>query len=93
MVKYGGNAAELPLLVGDIGIPPQGGDVLHLLDADAALLLLLDVVGLPPLLDAGLLPRLPVVDLCPPDAIPLLSSAATAPHLCLHRRGRCLVHP
>ncbi|MEQ2199327.1 hypothetical protein XENOCAPTIV_010911 [Xenoophorus captivus] len=43
--------------------------------------------------ESGLLPHLPVVGLCPPDAILLLSSVATAPHLCLHRRGRCLVHP
>ncbi|MEQ2180414.1 hypothetical protein GOODEAATRI_000991 [Goodea atripinnis] len=42
---------------------------------------------------SGLLLHLPVVGLCPPDAILLLSSVATAPHLCLHRRGRCLVHP
>lgn len=41
----------------------------------------------------GLLPLLPAVALCPPDDILPLSSAATAPHLCLRRRGSCPVLP
>lgn len=38
---------------------------------------------------SGLLPHLPVVVLHPPDDILPLSSVATAPHLCRHRRGGC----
>lgn len=41
----------------------------------------------------GPLPRLPVVVLHPPDDILPLSSVATAPHLCPHRRGKCLALP
>lgn len=41
----------------------------------------------------GLLPHLLVVVLHPPDDILPLSSVATVPHLCLHRRGGCLALP
>ncbi len=42
---------------------------------------------------AGLLLHLPVVVLHHPDDILPLSSAATAPHLCRHRRGGCPALP
>lgn len=41
----------------------------------------------------GLLPLHLVVDLCPQDVFLPPSSAATAPHLCLHRKGSYQVHP
>lgn len=45
------------------------------------------------LLFSGLLPLLRVVGLRLPGVILLLSSVATAPHLCPHRRGSCLIPP
>ncbi|KAI4803899.1 hypothetical protein KUCAC02_025546 [Chaenocephalus aceratus] len=74
-------------------MPPQGKDALHLLHADGAPRLPHDVADLLLLLDEGPLPRLPVVVLHPPDDILPLSSVATAPHLCPHRRGKCLALP
>lgn len=41
----------------------------------------------------GLLHHHPVVDLHPPDDTLPQFSAATVPHLCLHRRGGCLALP
>lgn len=93
MGKSGGDAAVHPPHGGDTEMPLQEKDVLHLLDADVAPRLPHDVADLPLLLDEGLLPLLPVVVLRPPDDILPRSSVATAPHLCLYRRGRCLAPP
>lgn len=93
MVMSGGDVAVPHPHGGDTGMSLQGKDVLHLLDADVAPLLPHDVAGLPLLLDEGLLPHLRVVVLHPPDDILLLSSDATAPHLCHHRKGGCPAHP
>lgn len=94
MVMSGGDVAVHLHHGGDTGMPLQGKDVLHLLvDVDVALLLPHDVADLPLLLDAGLLPHLPAGDLHPSDVILPLSSVATAPHLCLHRRGGFLALP
>lgn len=97
MVKSGGDEAVRHLQGDDTGIHLQGKGALHLLDGDVALLLPLVVAlllplvvaDLPLLLDEGLLLHLLVDDLHPRDDILPLSSVATAPHLCLHRRGRC----
>lgn len=67
----------------------RGKDVLHLLDADGAHRLPHDAADLRLPLEEGLLLRLPVVVLHPPGGILPLSSAATAPHPCLHRSGSC----
>lgn len=93
MVKSGGDEAAPPPLGGVTGTSRQGKGALHLLHADAALLLPHDAAGLHLLLDEGLLPLRPVVALHPPDDILLLSSVATAPHLCHHRGGGCLTPP
>lgn len=93
MVKSGGDVAVRPPHGGDTGMSPQGKDVLHLLGADGAPLLPPDVADLLLLLDEGLLPHLPAVALHLRDDILPLSSVATAPPLCLHRRGGCLTLP
>lgn len=93
MVKSGGGVVVPRPHGGDTGMSLQGKDALLLLDVDVAPLLLHDVAGLPLLQDEGLPPHLPVVVLHPPDDILPLSSAATAPHLCHHRRGGCPALP
>lgn len=93
MVRSGGDVVVPLPRGGDTGISLQGKDVLLLLDVDVDPPLLHDVAGLHLLLDEGLLPHLPVGVLHPPDDILLLSSAATAPHLCRHRRGGCPTLP
>lgn len=93
MGKSGGDVAVRPPHGEDTGTHLQGKGVLHLLGADVAPRLPHDVADLPHPLDEGLPPHLPVVVLHPPDDILPLSSVATAPPLCLHRRGRCLALP
>lgn len=88
-VRSGGDVVVPLPYGGDTGISLQEKDALHLLDADVVPLLHHVVADLPRLLDEGLLPHLPVVVLHPPDDILPLSSVATAPHLCRHRRGGC----
>lgn len=93
MGTSGGDVVARPPHGDDTGTPLQGKDGLHLLGADVAPRLPHDVADLPLLLDEGLPPLLPVVVLHPPDDIPPLSSVATVPHPCPHRRGRCLALP